>query len=528
MLDVPTTIQAVTVFTQQARITRAGSVHLEPGEHILVVSNLPTSLIEDSVRASGRGAGATLLGVDVRTEHLPDAPEEQIAALHEQLDTLRGRDKALVDEDGALDHRLNWLRELASQSGGAYARALARGAADLEAVTALGDYLAAQETTITDRRREIAQERERLAREIAALEARLKSLRGRRIATRRAIHVSIQAASAGDFTLEVEYAVHGASWQPLYDLRLEDTTVSLGYLAQVTQSTGEDWPEVALALSTARPAISTELPELDPWYIDVLRPAPPPMPKARMMRAASPAAAPMMAEAADEGVLGFALAEEPAALAQAAIESEGGASVTYRVAHPAAVPSDGSPHKTGITTLKLDAKLDYLTVPRLAEEAYLRAKITNTSEYMLLPGQASVFHGADFVGRSELDLIAPSEEFEVQMGIDDRIRVEHKLVRRDVSKALIGTTRRSEFAYRITLTSLLNTPARITLSDHLPLSRHEGIKVKLLSAQPEPTKHDDLNILAWELELPPGKKHSVEFAFSVEHPRDLALRGLDV
>ncbi|WP_320064857.1 DUF4139 domain-containing protein [Micromonospora sp. RTGN7] len=50
----------------------------------------------------------------------------------------------------------------------------------------------------------------------------------------------------------------------------------------VSQDTGEDWPECVLQLSTARPAAAAGVPELSPWYLDRVRPAPPqtPMPAA--------------------------------------------------------------------------------------------------------------------------------------------------------------------------------------------------------------------------------------------------------
>jgi hypothetical protein len=54
----------------------------------------------------------------------------------------------------------------------------------------------------------------------------------------------------------------------------------------------------------------------------------------------------------------------------------------------------------------------------------LRATVTNTSSLLLLPGPARVFHGTQFVGESALETVAAGEEFELQLGVDDQIRVE--------------------------------------------------------------------------------------------------------
>jgi uncharacterized protein (TIGR02231 family) len=126
-----------------------------------------------------------------------------------------------------------------------------------------------------------------------------------------------------------------------------------------------------------------------------------------------------------------------------------------------------------------------------------------------------------------LETVAPNEEFDVQLGVDDRLKVKRELVKRAVDKTLIGNTRRIQFAYKITLTSLLTAPTRVTVFDQLPVGRHESIKVKLQDAQPRPAEQSDLNILKWELTLDPQRKLDLAFAYTVEHPREMQVLGID-
>jgi uncharacterized protein (TIGR02231 family) len=517
-------IADVTVYTDRARITRRGTIQLAPGEHTLAIADLPTTIDPDSVRASGRGAGIKILGAEIATQFVTAPPEAVLADLQSQLEQLQEADRALIDADTAEAERLEFLRTLRASGGAEVAKGMAYGRATIETVDALSSYLAREVAAAQERRREISRQRRDLARQIEALRARLAQIQPGNRSERREIRVAVEAAADAALELEVVYAVWGASWEPSYDLRLADGAVTLTYQAQIRQQTGEDWPAVRLALSTARPAVSATIPELHPWYVDMQRPLPPPMPK--MMRAMSaPAAAPM---AADTMMLAGAMEAAPAPVAEiveAQIES-GGAAVTYRVARPVAVPADGSPHRTTVTTLDLGARLDYITAPKIAAEAYLRAKITNTSAFVLLPGWANIFHDADFVGRTHLETIAPNEEFEAQLGIDDRIKVERELSGRTVDKTLIGNTRRTQFAYTITLTNLLPVIARVAVLDQLPVSRHESIKVKLLDTTPRPTEQSDLNILRWELDLRPQEKRVLSFNFSVEHPRDMQVVGI--
>jgi uncharacterized protein (TIGR02231 family) len=545
MIPFETTITAVTVFNDQARITRTGTATLEAGEHTLILANMPLSLIHDSVRAKGTGDGVTLLGVDVKTEYLADLPEEEIVALEDQLEGLREQDTILEDEDRVLAQRLEWLNGIAENSHESFMRALSNGRTSLDHLSALSDYIAGGTLDTQDRRRAIRAERRDLAKHIHATERELEQARGSRTTTRYAIHVGVQAESETEIALEVEYGVWNAGWQSVYDLRLEGDDLALTYMANVTQHTGEDWPEVSLLLSTARPGAGAALPELQPWYVweqqrqMVARgiPGVAPQPKARAMQARLE----KLDEQEEDGRLysydllpvdAPAAAPEPQPMQQAmaTIEppssSAGGGAVTYRIARPVEVPSDGTPHHTTIAITPLKVALDHITVPKLAEEAYLRATVTNTSDFILLPGQVSLFHGADFVGKTWIKTVAPGEEFKAQLGVDDRIRVERKLIGRTVSKAGLSGARRTEFAYRIKLTNLLDRPAKITVQDQIPLGRHEAIKAKLLNDTPQVSDQSKLNVLTWEMEIPRGEKREIVFTFSVEHPKDMVVMGL--
>jgi uncharacterized protein (TIGR02231 family) len=529
MAVVDTTISEVTVYTDRARVTRQGTRHLAAGEQTLSIENVPTSMQDDSVRASGRGEGVRILGVETVRDYITEAPEEDLAALQKELETLQDQDTALVDAAAAEDARQDYLKNLRNSSSQTLPRGVANGRAKMDDVTALARYVEGELADSQSKKRAIAQQRRELARQIEVVQ---KKLQPRWVSKeRRAINVIVEAAAETDFDLEVTYSVLGASWSPLYDIRLIEDKVSLGYLANVQQQTGEDWPAVKLSLSTAQPAVSSTIPELDPWFIDVYTPPVYRPMAARASGLPTGALAPqsMAAGITMDAMMAPAQAAPPppAEVATATIDSTG-ASVTFRVARPTAIPSDGSPHKTMVTNLDLQAALDYVTVPKIAEEAYLRAKITNTTESILLPGPANIFHEDEFVGTTSLETVVPTEEFEVQLGVDDRVKVERKLAQRDTSKALIGNTRRTLYGYKITITNLLTRPARVTAYDQLPVSRNEQIKSKLLEVAPPPAEQSDLNILKWELNLAPQKKQEIAFTFQVEQPRDVKVTGIEV
>jgi uncharacterized protein (TIGR02231 family) len=328
--------------------------------------------------------------------------------------------------------------------------------------------------------------------------------------------------------VEVSYHVGGASWRPLYDLTLDGEQLAVSYLAEVTQQTGEDWPAVELVLSTTRRGRHRGLPELDPWYV---RRAQPPAPSRARKDAWAfsgpgggggpvppPAALPPMAAApAPEAAM---LSAEPVD------QAEAWAGVAYRVQRPLAVPADGGPQKTSIARFDLDATLDHLTVPVLAAEAYLRATAVNTSSLLLLPGRARVFHGTQFTGETTLETVAAGEELELQLGVDDQIRVERQLRRRSTSKAVLGGTRTIDIGYEITVENHRRGRTRVSVKDRIPVSADGDIKVRLREASPAPAGQTDLGELRWELPLDAGQAAAIRYRFTVEHPAQVTVTGL--
>jgi len=289
----------------------------------------------------------------------------------------------------------------------------------------------------------VLERRRALAAEIAAAQLRLDAA-GEDSRQAYAIALSVEATGEGQWEAEVSYVVDGAGWQPIYDLHVQGAdatpTVAIGYGALVSQSSGEEWPDVALTLSTARPGLGTLPPTLAPWFIDLYRPTPPRSMMARARRKDMASETDLLKDMASEtdraapggpptGELD-ALQAEQAAPEGTTIEQVG-ATVSYRLPGRADIPSDGSPHKVAVAEADLPAQLAYESIPRLLPYAFMRAEIQNTSELLFLPGKASVFQDGRFVGGITIhDAVALRQELTVYLGIDEAIRVERELTRR--------------------------------------------------------------------------------------------------
>ena len=58
----------------------------------------------------------------------------------------------------------------------------------------------------------------------------------------------------------------------------------------------------------------------------------------------------------------------------------------------------------------------------LTSHLYRLADLANSSDYVLLPGEATMYVGSDFVGRMNLPLVAIGEKYTVGFGVDPQLQ----------------------------------------------------------------------------------------------------------
>jgi uncharacterized protein (TIGR02231 family) len=515
VVDAP--ITTVTVYPDRARVTRRGRITVPAGDQTVYVEPLPLALDEDSVRVAGRGP-ATVLGVDLATSHHPQAPDETVAELERQRREAEAEVAELTDADDVQAQLDLFLAQLARRGGGTFARTLASGESD----TDLGRFtesLVARLSAVRSKRRELVTQRREAEERLAAADRRLAAIAQQRKPDRRSAAIALELDSEAEVELELSYVVPAAGWTSAYDVRLMGDQLTLNWYGLITQHTGEDWPECDLMLSTARPTVTAKVPELDPWYLDRFHP-PIPAAQAGVQRGRQAGT-----EAYGAGAVQLQSAAAPAFADLAATVEQGVTAATYTPPRPVAVPADGASHRATIAAIDLDAELDYITAPVRSADVHLRATVVNSSPHTLPAGKAAVFHEADFVGSAALPLWAPSEDVELALGLDDRIRVERKLVRRTASKATLGSTRRREVEYETRIENHTPRRARVTVLDQLPVSRDHEITVKPITADPEPAETTDLGVVTWKIDLAAGEEIGLKLGFRVDTGKSVELTG---
>ena len=531
---VSSTISAVTVYTDRAVVTRTASVELAGGITELVFANLPEALNERSLQVGGRGtAAATILDVSAKQTYVDFTPNARVKELEDLLKGLGKQGRGLDDRTALLQTQRGTLDKMEAALTAQPAKDVPRPAvADLASAMS---FLVEQRAKITAELATIDESREELQNKIAAAQNQLNELRGAGGKAFKTVTVRVSAAQAGSLDVSLAYTVPGASWSPSYDARVLSTerAVALGYFGIVRQSTGEDWKDVMLTLSTARPGLGGAAPQLGVWNLDVFNPM--------LLRqqaendrrreyaaksAAAPTASNMQAMTSD-ALNAPAEERKDAELASATMEA-GATSASFKIASASSIKSDNSPQKVPITSAKFAANPEYLTVPKRLATAYLTAKVYNNSEFPLLAGAMNVFLDGTFVTTSGLRTVMPGEKFDLALGADEGISVKYKRVTRFAEDTgLTNSGKRLTYEYLLTIQNNKKTAERVIVVDQVPLSRNEKIVVKLTSPDVKDVKPTDEGSLKWSLDLKPGEKRELTVKFAVEYDKDTNVSGLE-
>ncbi|MCS6242252.1 MAG: mucoidy inhibitor MuiA family protein [Opitutus sp.] len=553
------TLTAATIYPDRAVVTRTASlIDVPAGTTEISFGQLPAALLDESVQVSAKGTtAAALLDITTRIAYVTAEPDARVKTLEDQLLALRRDERALNDQGSVLESQRALLTSIEKVST---TPVTSRPGETPPARPALDDYekllgfSASQRARFDAAAQKLDLDRTALAEKIAATQAQLNELRGKQPSRRaqKTVTVRLATEAAGKLDLTLSYGLPGASWAPAYDARLrsEKRQVQLDAFGLVRNGTGEDWKAITLTLSTARPGLGGAAPEIAPWLVDVARVVNYSRAEGSSMafdhglgsakrKSLESSLAPTAALADN-----FAAAPEPIAAVNASAQIETAAtSASFKIATPVTLASDNTPQRLPLGAVTLAAELSYQATPKLQETAYLAAAVVNRSELPLLAGALNVFLDDTFVATARLATTMPGEKFTLNLGADEGIAIKRKIVSRFTEDTGFTTkSRRTTYDILVTLTNNKRTTERVVIQDVAPVSRDEKIVVELIApaarellkpedAAAQPPKagiaRDATGKITWRLDLKPGEKREIPLKFSIEHPADLPVTGVE-
>jgi len=514
-----TPVDSVVVFADRAEVTRSGKAACKGGQATLDFAPLPMTLDERTLRASASGQ-ASALGVTARVVEPEAADGNDVAALKREIEAVHDLMRAAEEDRTDVGARLALSNRYANWSKGVLTEEMRNPKPDLGRWGRLLDRVRAERKLASERSSELERQLRDLGRKEDVLQRRLARLDAPVTPEHRAATVVVDCKGEKAAKVSLSYVVPSATWRPEYDLRFLPARgtsktgpgkVELTVAAVIQQSTGEDWDNARISLSTAKPRLGAEAPQPAPIHI-------------------------WGYEASDQKVLVDAMEKRdklsgPAGQtgggpAAAELEDRGRA-FSLVLPRRVSIKADGRPYWTPVDVTRGEAEIGLVTLPKLRPWVYQVVRAKNPAAYPLLQGRAHVYRGASYVGDTSMDYVAPGEPMELSLGLDAEVKVERKdLKRMDRSSGFLSSTRRLERAYRTRLTNNTTQPATIEVRESIPVSKVEDVEVDIVrGGTTQGFVHDaHRGFVTWTVQVSPAQVRDVDLAYVIKLPEDWDVR----
>ncbi len=349
---------------------------------------------------------------------------------------------------------------------------------------------------------------------------------------------------SGEVPVAFSYFTNTAGFTPLYDVRVNSKTneIKLVYKAAISQTTGINWQQTKLTLSTANPNWSGTAPLLTPWYLQKFVPALYAQAKAGTVNnyylsntiqsfsnddklKEEVVSTGYGIERRQKDVSGAIQTVDPSNLQRFTTLNESQLNTNFEIDLPYNIESDGEVHSVTIKEEIIEARLKNYSVPKLDRDAYLLAELTDWQKLDLLPGVANIIMDNTYLGKSAIDPNSTADTLNLSLGKDRRVAVKRSAVKEYTSTKINGNTTRQTFTYELLVKNNKVTDVDLLLKDQYPISTIKEIEIKLEDSYGAMV-NEDTGVLTWKLTLKPGESKKVRFTYSVKYPKEIRIANL--
>lgn len=492
-------VTRVVVMEDRAQVERGGVLELTKGLNRIEVAGLPLVAVDRSLKVEVQGA--TLVDAKlVRRwkEKAKGGLPVDASELRKRVDALEKDAEARADKVALLETRVELLAAARADLLRAIAEGTGHGKSDVaswtEQLTALSTRQAETDEAVRVARREEVETNQRLSEAQAALAVAEEKERDLEC------FLALTVEGEGSAKVRVSYLVPCAVWRPGYRASLKGETVLVEAEAVVWQRTGEDWHDVQLQFSTARPTLGTTPPSLTEDLLQ-LRPK----------------------QAIEKKVVDVSVREE---VIQTAGETggsaempgldDGGEARLLNAPAKSTVKSDGQPHRVPLFSFESKAQLERVCPAELTSLVFVVARFPNVSGQVLLAGPVDLVRQAGFVGRSQLKFAAPGETVKLSFGNEDGLQIVRETVEKREEARLTG---RKTNTRTVTLHVSNARPegARLVIEERIPVSEVKEVEIQVLTkdCSPAPAVVTKDGVARIELELGPNGTKTAKFCWEL-------------
>ncbi|RHX84160.1 hypothetical protein DLM78_18965 [Leptospira stimsonii] len=494
-------IQSVTIFSDRALVRRNQDIKLQGEETTLRFVRLPAAVILDSIRASSEGT-LNISSVSIRT--IPAGEDSEITndPLKKKMVSIQQEIRSETDRQTSFREQLKLLSSFGQLATEESDRQLRSNAVDVKNWSTSLEFLENRRNSYLERIQRSEEKLEQLNKEFAQANSAFLRMAEAKRWSQSEVEVVCSGKPGSKGSISIEYLVSNVSWRGIYDLHgsSEGGDFRLESRVALRQYTGEDWKNVDITISSAKPSAAISLPLLRPWRVSQGSLSQPGSNKNT-----------------------FNSDEQNPSDSEVSEGEEDSANFTFRLPNRETVVSDNSEHRISMDSAQIKGAVSHVAIPTLSNFVFLRAKFKNTTKMPLLWNDVKVFMDGSFIGSyTPGNRTAVGQEFEMYLGPDQRMKLKRTLLKGEVAGAgFLGKTVQIENQWQIEVSNYTKRPRQVLVYDQFPVSADPNISTKFLGSNHESLKKDANGTLSWTLLVKPGEKEKFDFSYSIEIPQSM-------
>lgn len=513
-------VKSATVYFNAAELQQTTTVNLPVGTSEIVIKNVADYLNENTIQI-GAPSSVTVLSVQFTQNYISeyeiDESNPAIKKVRDSITLVQKEIKKIQIETYSHQQTIGLLDNNQTVAG-------ANSGLSVTELIKLVDYYKAKRTELDNAVVSLQEKEANWNKKLKALNDKLvintqkedKTSKGKLV-------LQVMNEIAGNVNLDINYITNTASWNPFYDLRVDNVKdpINMMYKAQVTQNSGIDWKKVKLTLSSGNPNQNNQAPILNSWFL----------------RYTNPVVYYKSYENDNSNLneivvtSGRGIKKDKSNLGYAATTSiqaniiENQLNISFDIDIPYDILSNGKAHSVALKEIKLPATYKYYAAPRVDKEAFLLAEIKDYSKYNLLPGEANIIFEGMYVGKTTINPNQTSDTLNLSMGRDKKINIKREKVVDKSGTKFLSAYKEQTFTYDLTVRNNKKEEIQMLLKDQYPLSTDKEITIELLE-DGNAKVNKETGILTWDLKLSPNETKKIRISYKVRYPKDKVIDNL--
>jgi uncharacterized protein (TIGR02231 family) len=513
-------VKSATVYFNAAELQQTTTVNLPVGTSEIVIKNVADYLNENTIQI-GAPSSVTVLSVQFTQNYISeyeiDESNPAIKKVRDSITLVQKEIKKIQIETYSHQQTIGLLDNNQTVAG-------ANSGLSVTELIKLVDYYKAKRTELDNAVVSLQEKEANWNKKLKALNDKLvintqkedKTSKGKLV-------LQVMNEIAGNVNLDINYITNTATWNPFYDLRVDNVKdpINMMYKAQVIQNSGIDWKKVKLTLSSGNPNQNNQAPLLSSWFLRYTNPV-----------------VYYKSDEDDNSKLneivvtsGRGIKKDKSNLGYTTTTSiqaniiENQLNVSFDIDIPYDILSNGKAHSVALKEIKLPATYKYYAAPKVDKEAFLLAEIKDYSKYNLLPGEANIIFEGMYVGKTTINPNQTSDTLNLSMGRDKKINIKREKVVDKSGTKFLSSYKEQTFTYDLTVRNNKKEEIQMLLKDQYPLSSDKEITIELLE-DGNAKVNKETGILTWDLKLSPNETKKIRISYKVRYPKDKVIDNL--